>query len=377
MSRRSRAKKFDEPAVKCPRCGSANSASFLYGEPAPSAELEADIQAGRVVLAGCAVTGDDPARRCRECGAEFGSVTEGPGAGASARRAFTARLLPASPRPGSWRVGRLVLTGAAQSEKDPPDRADLLAAALDELAREDVHVRYLMTPAGFFEPRAPRELALSRGWRTEQDDFDRIRQFAADSVAPLLADAFDRARGHVDYLVVGADVHGLGRGAYGETALVYDVASKALVGSTGKSYPTTEQERKLVRNPDACGHVLDLGGEQVAVLVCHDLQAWSPRGASSRGRVRTKVAGDLDAALRDLHPTAVLHLPHTTHTPGTWMHPWAAIERILPGAARASAIKYRRGDHRPDAPLGPKLLDGTRSGPGEVLDIVLGDYTSI
>ena len=376
MSRRSRAAKVDEPAVKCPRCGSANLASLLYGEPAPSAELEADIQAGRVVLAGCAVTGDDPARRCRECGAEFGSVTEGPVAGALARRAFTTRLLPASPRPGSWRVGRLVLTGAAQSEKNPPDRADLLAAALDVLAREDVHVRYLMTPAGFFEPRSPRELALSRGWRTEQDDFDRVRQLAADSVAPLLADAFDRAKGHVDYLVVGADVHGLGHGAYGETALVYDVATGRLVGSTGKSYPTTKQERKLVRNPDARGHALDVGGEQVAVLVCHDLQAWSPRGASTRGRVRAKVAEDLEGAFRDAHPTTVLHLPHTTHSAQTWSNPWAEVGDLLPGAAWASAVKYRKGNHRPDATLLPQVLDGTRSGPGDVLDIILGDHTS-
>jgi len=301
--------KADEPATKCPRCGSTSLARLLYGEPTPGAALEADIQAGRVVLGGCVVTGDEPSHRCRACGFEFSSRTDLPAADAPAGRAFTARLLPASPRPGSWRVGRLVLTGDAQSEKDPPDRADLLAATLDALAREQVHVRYLVTPAGFFEPRSPHELGLEHGWATKQDDFDVVRQIAAEGVARLLADTLDRARGHVDYLVVGADVHGLGHGVYGETALVYDVASKALVGSTGKSYPTTEQERKLVRNPDARGHVLDLGGEQVAVLVCHDLQAWSPRGARRRGAVRADVARDLDAALQDAHPTAVLHLP--------------------------------------------------------------------
>jgi hypothetical protein len=368
MSRRSGTPSAKVPPTHCPQCGSSNLAKVVYGEPVPSAVLEADIRAGRVVLGGCIVTGEQPTDHCRDCGKEFR---------ASPRKGYTAQLLPASPRPGSWRVGRLVLTGAAQSVKDPPDRTDLLAAALDAIAREEIHVRYLVTPAGFFEPRSPRELGLRHGWETKQGDFDIVRRLAAEGVTPQLADAFARARGHVDYLVVGADVHGLGHRAYGETALVYDVATKAPVASTGKSYPTTEQERKLIRNPDARGHVLDLGGETVAVFVCHDLQAWSPRGASSRGAVRAAVAGDLDQALRDARPTAVLHLPHTTHTPRTWMNPWAAIKRILPGAAWASAIKYRNGDHRPEAPLGPELLASTRSGSGEVLDIVLGDHTAM
>ncbi len=376
MSRRSAATNVEESPTRCPRCGSSSLARVLYGEPAPSAALEADIGAGRVVLGGCIVTGDEPNRRCRHCRTEFGGA-DLPAPATPARRAFMGRLLPALPRPGSWRIGRLVLTGDAQSEKDPPDRAELLAAALDALAREQVHVRYLVTPAGFFEPRSPHELGVRHGWETKQDDFDIVRRLAAEVVAPLLADALDRASGQVDYLVVGADVRGLGHGVYGEIALVYDVASKALVGSTGKSYPTTEQQRKLVRNPDASGHVLDLEGERVAVLVCHDLQAWSPRGRRSRGEVRAGVAADLDRALRDTRPTTVLHLPHTTHSAQTWSNPWAAIRRLLPGATWASAIKYRRGDHRPDAPLGPKLLDGTRSGPGEVLDIVLGDHVSI
>ncbi|HSW42760.1 MAG TPA: hypothetical protein VLM76_09650 [Patescibacteria group bacterium] len=191
------------------------------------------------------------------------------------------------------------------------------------------------------------------------------------------SDIFERASGRVDYLVVGADVHGLGDHAYGETALVYDLATRELVGSTGKTYPTTEQERRLVRNRDASGHVLDVGGEQVAVLVCHDLQAWSPRGTASRGRLRTSVAAELDTALRDARPTTVLHLPHTTHSAQTWSSSWAEIERILPGVTWASAIKYRKGHERPPVPLGSELLDRTRSASSEVLDIVLGDHISL
>ncbi len=292
---------------------------------------------------------------------------------------LTTTLLPRHPRPGSWHIGRLVLTGAAQSEKHPPDRRDLLAAAFSELVRQDVTVRYLVTPAGFFEPKAPPELDPTHGWDTTRDDFERLRGVAEATVATQLdANTIGRARGHVSYLVVGADVRVPGRAAYAETALVYDVKNGQFVGATGKTYPTTEQERRLVRDPDAAGHVLDVDGEQVAVLVCHDLNAWSPRGAASRGRNRAKVAAELDAALVEGRPTTVLHLPHTTHSAQTWAPARKRVEARLAKAttAWASAIRYRRGYSRPPVPLGPKLLDRTRSGTGEVLDIVMGDHNS-
>lgn len=155
--------------------------------------------------------------------------------------------------------------------------------------------------------------------------------------------------------------------------------NEQFVGATGKTYPTTQQERRPVRNPDAAGHVLDIDGEQVAVLVCHDLIAWSPWGAASRGPRKAAVATKLQAAFADRHPTTVLHLPHTTHSARTWAQSWARVNTQLAGApaAWASAIRYRKGNSRPPLPLGSKLLDRTRSGSSEVLDIVLGDHTSL
>jgi hypothetical protein len=122
---------------------------------------------------------------------------------------------------------------------------------------------------------------------------------------------------------------------------------------------------------------MDLDGEKVAVLVCHDLIAWSPRGAAARGDRRAKVAACLAKALSDGRPTIVLHLPHTTHSAQTWAPSWASIEALLPATTWASAIRYRKGYSRPSVPLGPRVLDRTRSGSREVLDIVLGDHTSL
>jgi hypothetical protein len=57
---------------RCPRCGSLRVAEILYGTPAHSRRLERDVSAGRVVLAGCLVTDDAPARQCADCGHGFG-----------------------------------------------------------------------------------------------------------------------------------------------------------------------------------------------------------------------------------------------------------------------------------------------------------------
>jgi len=53
---------------KCPRCGSARIARIQYGLPRFSPELRRDIEAGRAVLGGCMISGDDPSWVCRDCG---------------------------------------------------------------------------------------------------------------------------------------------------------------------------------------------------------------------------------------------------------------------------------------------------------------------
>jgi len=60
----------DKPS-KCPECGSLRIARILYGYPAYSVELEADMKAGRIAIGGCCITGDDPASKCLECETEI------------------------------------------------------------------------------------------------------------------------------------------------------------------------------------------------------------------------------------------------------------------------------------------------------------------
>ena len=53
---------------KCPSCGAASVARILYGFPDMSSEeLRDDLDAGRVVLGGCALLGVEPDWQCVSC----------------------------------------------------------------------------------------------------------------------------------------------------------------------------------------------------------------------------------------------------------------------------------------------------------------------
>ena len=53
---------------RCPSCGHEPVASILYGMPAMNEDTRERLLSGRLVLAGCTVTDDDPAWECGACG---------------------------------------------------------------------------------------------------------------------------------------------------------------------------------------------------------------------------------------------------------------------------------------------------------------------
>ena len=57
--------------ARCPSCGHRPIAVLRYGLPAYSEQLRSDLEGGRVVLAGCCVTDDDPTWTCTACGTDL------------------------------------------------------------------------------------------------------------------------------------------------------------------------------------------------------------------------------------------------------------------------------------------------------------------
>ena len=77
-------KQTQETPIKCPYCGSTNTAEILYGMPAFSKTLEKKLASGKIHLGGCCIetmrteTGEivlmNPDRYCNSCQKEFRSA---------------------------------------------------------------------------------------------------------------------------------------------------------------------------------------------------------------------------------------------------------------------------------------------------------------
>jgi hypothetical protein len=55
---------------RCPICG-GQTVPIIYGLPDPNQVSIEDVEAGRIVLGGCMVSGDEPEFLCRDCGYEW------------------------------------------------------------------------------------------------------------------------------------------------------------------------------------------------------------------------------------------------------------------------------------------------------------------
>jgi hypothetical protein len=54
---------------KCPKCDSSKVVKIVYGEPSYEDSLEA--KAGKIILGGCVITGNDPRWGCIDCQAKI------------------------------------------------------------------------------------------------------------------------------------------------------------------------------------------------------------------------------------------------------------------------------------------------------------------
>lgn len=70
--------------IKCPRCGSTDTARYIYGYPAFSEEMQKKLDEGKWTLGGCCISSVDvngvsvqtmPARRCNKCKKDFATAS--------------------------------------------------------------------------------------------------------------------------------------------------------------------------------------------------------------------------------------------------------------------------------------------------------------
>ena len=280
-------------------------------------------------------------------------------------------------------IARLVLHGAAATadRRDLDASREMLVAALRALRERELHVAILVSPAGFVDHKPGGTWSGRTGWETTQDDFNRLAAVAASTASQLISpEVLDLARGTVGHFVLGIDVWPTERREpHAEVACLYDVATGIVRPVTGKSYPNTAQQDDLIRNPDTGTHVVRIAEERVAVLVCHDLAAWSPRGNAVAKGVRSVTWQGMQASVEAERPTLAVQLPHTVDTAGTWRAAWSRFAERSGGRLTSGTTAIRHLDRRYRPVLGsidPKLLAQTGWGK-RVVDVVVADERDV
>jgi len=242
-----------------------------------------------------------------------------------------------------------------------------------------VAAKFVLTPGGFVRATLPGTWQGSTGWQSRGSDLEVLTAHAAKYLRTVVTDRVLRAAtGKVDVLTIGIDLHYEAELTHAELVAVYDVARRRIVRWTGKSYPTGKQEQTLVHVVDLDTHLLEIAGERVLVLGCHDLNMFSPRGHANQspGGLRRQRCDDMRRKVARFRPTTVLQHPHSTDTPNIWRMPWLSLAREVPSIrAWGSGIAYYswRENNRADL---DRVLDLTKSDPHDVADIVLNaaDY---
>jgi len=110
---------------------------------------------------------------------------------------------------------------------------------------------------------------------------------------------------------------------------------------TGKSYPTPNQEKGLVRISDLLTHFFDSDLGKVMLLGCHDLTIFNPRSNATAKGWRKNMKDEFKNSAKKEEPMVILQHPHTTDSTKIWFAAWNSVEKLLPSIKEyASAGRY-------------------------------------
>ena len=141
---------------------------------------------------------------------------------------------------------------------------------------------------------------------------------------------------------------------------------------TGKSYPTSNQERGLVRISDLKSHFFNLEGVgKIMILGCHDLSIFNNRNWKSTGQWRKGIKTEFRELAKEKKSVYVLHHPHSTVKKRTWLVSWSILKAMLPTVEKyiGSGIYYEPDRLRLDYDSIEEVLENTKY--GDTIDIIV------
>ncbi len=206
---------------------------------------------------------------------------------------------------------------------------------------------FLITPGGFIRFPWPEEVpCIGDAIYPDRDavaDLTDAAQRAVDAF--LTPDLCDELNNYTRCLTIGADSRGNKNEI--EFVCVCDLESGKM-SWTGKSYPNTGQESRLVRITDLSSHFLPLLDQSALVLGSHDLHIFNNRvgGWENLSAWRRETREEMKQLALEKRPTIILQHPHTTDSSRTWPKAWSGLLEKVPTAnCYASAgLYYKEGD---------------------------------
>ena len=257
----------------------------------------------------------------------------------------------------------------------------MLKQAVDHHDWPTARVLFAVTPGGFIQGRMPKEYDGLRSWASRPDDFRSLIPTAEEAVWKVIdedirANLAKRAR----FLTVGVDLVADGQSKTGggsdtqaQMVGVVDLDQGVVVRWTGKSYPTSQEERVLVQEPSLESHLLHMAGQRVLLLGCHDLNMFSGRARKNAKNERQQRREDMESHAHHFKPTMVLHHPHQTDA-STWRIGWSGLRYSLEfDGLYASGIAYFPFSLKARCSL-EGVLRETKG--GDVIDICVNGYWS-
>lgn len=281
--------------------------------------------------------------------------------------------VPDTARSSAPAIVRAVVNGCPSTNLKTAER--MLLDAVKKVPA-NLGAKFLLTPGGFAQQPFPRNFRGQLGWNSTEKDLARVlgeaNEYANEVVSARVLSA---ARGRVEFITLGLDLIDDGgvTAPHAELVAIFDVSTGRLLRWTGKSYPVSDQEHTLLHVADVRSHLLEIGGERVLVLGCHDLNMWSPRSHSRQkpGGERRQRCDWMRKLARQFRPTVVLQHPHQTDSANIWALGWSGIMKDLPDVtSAASGIAYYGRNGEPRRPL-ESVLARTQRGEKNTLDICI------
>jgi len=228
-------------------------------------------------------------------------------------------------------IARIILTGEWNGEVQSVRK---LLNEVCEKWPKNKKVKFTITCGGFIQFDWPKHIS-----RTDIGDNKNPNSKAVDSLVEeaekcvryiLGKSLYEKLRELTDYITLGVDSYkekvsttqNYISQLHVELVFLVDLRNNKFYW-TGKSYPTPNQQRGLVRIPDLKTHFFELDNVgKVMILGCHDLTIFNPRSDAVASGWRKNLKEEFKCIAKKENPIIALQHPHTTDCINVWTPAW-------------------------------------------------------